>query len=644
MTALPRLLRTFILRPLRRDLLRTSLTILSVALGVAVVVAIDLAGDAAAGSFRSSLETLLGKTDLQITANGGVDESWIGRLAQLPRNLTHLARDRNPGIARSRGLGARSTEWTCCRKRTAARREDGIAISRPLANRLGLRERLATAAAAQRRPRRVSNRRHRGREGRRVRRSWTSPTRRKPRARTASWTASTFRSLPARISPRRSRNPRDAPAVLRARKARRAQRRKSAHAARLPLESARAQLHLAGGRRLSHLQHDLGERGAAAAGDRHPARLGRKPRGVLWLFLGEALLLGFAGSVLGILLGRMLAGGAVGLIADTVNALYTSSRPGGDRADSRRDADRNCRRRVSSRCSRRSRRRAKRCGWRRLEAMGRGAHEHSRAAALGARSGLVSGGLALRGVRRFSGRPVDGAPVWGYVAALLAIGAAGIGRAGLRARRDTRARAQHAAAPLGRRRTARRPRTGRVALAHLGRGRGAGHRHRHDGERRHHGRQLPRDRTGLAGYATPRRSLRAPRRPLGRRPVPRALARAAEAGRPPPRRGGRRCLPRHGVPLPGPARHARRRRRRDRAPPRPAALPARRGSRRHPALAARLRTTSSSASRSPTSTACMPAIASRCRSAAAPYRFTVAGIYYDYSSSSARSSSTAPRC
>ena len=40
-----KLLRTLILRPLRRDLLRTALTILSVGLGVAVVVAIDLAGD-----------------------------------------------------------------------------------------------------------------------------------------------------------------------------------------------------------------------------------------------------------------------------------------------------------------------------------------------------------------------------------------------------------------------------------------------------------------------------------------------------------------------------------------------------------------------------------------------------------------------
>ena len=79
-----KLLRTLILRPLRRDLLRTALTVLSVALGVAVVVAIDLAGDAATGSFQASMQTLTGKTDLEILANGGIDERVIGTLTGLP--------------------------------------------------------------------------------------------------------------------------------------------------------------------------------------------------------------------------------------------------------------------------------------------------------------------------------------------------------------------------------------------------------------------------------------------------------------------------------------------------------------------------------------------------------------------------------
>jgi putative ABC transport system permease protein len=81
-----KLFRRLILRPLRRDLTRTALTILSIALGVAVVIAIELSGDAATGSFESSLTTLTGKVDYEITANAGVDETYIARLAALPVN------------------------------------------------------------------------------------------------------------------------------------------------------------------------------------------------------------------------------------------------------------------------------------------------------------------------------------------------------------------------------------------------------------------------------------------------------------------------------------------------------------------------------------------------------------------------------
>ncbi len=81
-----RLFRTLILRPLRRDLLRSLLTVIAVALGIAVVIAIELAGEAAAGSFESSLTTVVGKTDLEVMANGGIDEQWIGRLSSLQIN------------------------------------------------------------------------------------------------------------------------------------------------------------------------------------------------------------------------------------------------------------------------------------------------------------------------------------------------------------------------------------------------------------------------------------------------------------------------------------------------------------------------------------------------------------------------------
>ncbi len=76
-----------ILRPLRAEPMRTSLTVLAVALGVAAVLAIELAGDAAAGSFRSSMETLIGKADFEVTATGGVTAEDLARLARLPYAL-----------------------------------------------------------------------------------------------------------------------------------------------------------------------------------------------------------------------------------------------------------------------------------------------------------------------------------------------------------------------------------------------------------------------------------------------------------------------------------------------------------------------------------------------------------------------------
>ncbi len=78
-----KLFRRLILRPLRRDPARTILTLLSIALGVAVVLAIELAGDAATGSFQSSLTTLVGQVDYEITSNGGVDERYVAKLAGL---------------------------------------------------------------------------------------------------------------------------------------------------------------------------------------------------------------------------------------------------------------------------------------------------------------------------------------------------------------------------------------------------------------------------------------------------------------------------------------------------------------------------------------------------------------------------------
>ncbi len=84
MTSRLRVFYRLIVRPLHREPTRTLLTVLAVALGVAVVLAIELAGDASAGSFRSSIETLTGSSNLEVTAIGGVPDAVVGTLATLP--------------------------------------------------------------------------------------------------------------------------------------------------------------------------------------------------------------------------------------------------------------------------------------------------------------------------------------------------------------------------------------------------------------------------------------------------------------------------------------------------------------------------------------------------------------------------------
>ncbi|MCU0226383.1 MAG: ABC transporter permease [Bryobacterales bacterium] len=73
-----------ILRPMLAQPSRGLLTFVAVALGVAVVIAIDLAGFAAAGSFRSSMESLAGKASLELAGSTGIPEDTLGKLATLP--------------------------------------------------------------------------------------------------------------------------------------------------------------------------------------------------------------------------------------------------------------------------------------------------------------------------------------------------------------------------------------------------------------------------------------------------------------------------------------------------------------------------------------------------------------------------------
>lgn len=78
-----RLFQQFILRPLIGDKIRTATTILGVALGIAVVVAIQLTNDSSVRGFETALETVAGKTAVEIVGTGGIDEDQLPALGWL---------------------------------------------------------------------------------------------------------------------------------------------------------------------------------------------------------------------------------------------------------------------------------------------------------------------------------------------------------------------------------------------------------------------------------------------------------------------------------------------------------------------------------------------------------------------------------
>ncbi len=78
------LYRWFIVRRLRQEGSRTGLTVAGVALGVAVVLAVRLANVSALSGFSSALDTVAGKTSLEIVGTGvGVDEARMAGLGWL---------------------------------------------------------------------------------------------------------------------------------------------------------------------------------------------------------------------------------------------------------------------------------------------------------------------------------------------------------------------------------------------------------------------------------------------------------------------------------------------------------------------------------------------------------------------------------
>jgi putative ABC transport system permease protein len=96
------LLRRLILRPLWADRGRTITTLLSIALGVAVIFAMDIAGEAAAGSFKSSMETVSGQDDIEIIATGGLPATLLAKLSLLPYPIRYSPRIEDFAIVNSR--------------------------------------------------------------------------------------------------------------------------------------------------------------------------------------------------------------------------------------------------------------------------------------------------------------------------------------------------------------------------------------------------------------------------------------------------------------------------------------------------------------------------------------------------------------
>ena len=372
-----KLFRALILRPLRRDLLRTALTIFAVALGVGVVIAIDLAGDAAGGSFQSSLQTVVGKVDLEVIANGGLDERILAKLTALPINARFC-----PILQSGTTIGL--DPISCA----AAFRQSG----KP-----GQAEDYTFLDIAQ--------------------------------AQQALHEYGRVDRIDIFLNPKQDPEPAEhqiqsvlpAGYLLQKPGTRNEENRRMLRAFRWNLRVL-SYISLVVGAFLVYNTISISvvrrrsEIGILRA-------LGTARSSIFLVFLAEAMLLGLTGAALGLILGRVVAQATVGLISQTVSALYTSSRPGAieltwisivealtagtllavfSAAAPAREAMR-----VTP-----------------SEAMSRGSREHE-ARLHASRDAIIAAFLAVLALIASHGEPIDGKPIWGYVATMLSIGVAG---------------------------------------------------------------------------------------------------------------------------------------------------------------------------------------------------------------------------
>jgi putative ABC transport system permease protein len=92
------LFRQFILRALTREKLRSAITVLGISLGVGVTIAIRLANASALDSFRAATEAVAGETSIQITGTAGLfdemllaDLGWLRKYGQVSPVITGYA-------------------------------------------------------------------------------------------------------------------------------------------------------------------------------------------------------------------------------------------------------------------------------------------------------------------------------------------------------------------------------------------------------------------------------------------------------------------------------------------------------------------------------------------------------------------------
>ncbi len=329
-----RLFLRFIARPLLREPLRTALTLFAVALGVAVVLAIDLAGEAAAGSFRSSVETLAGDEDLEVTGIGGLDDRVYGNLATAPLPLRLKPRMEDyatlittqevvPLIGVDMVADALENLQAADGDSEAFRQAESVWVSEGFGLRPG--SRLGIQVQDRRYEFRVGGVfRQRGRvlvtDIQLAQRILARPGKLDrilvwvpDEPPLAEWITRLRTSLPAGVT-----------VSAQGAKTRENQRMLEAFRWNLRVLSYIA---LVVGAFLIYntisvsVVRRRGEIGILRA-------LGATSQWILTAFLGEAVLFGLAGGLLGVLLGRVMAEGAVQLVGATVESLYVSSRPG----------------------------------------------------------------------------------------------------------------------------------------------------------------------------------------------------------------------------------------------------------------------------------------------------------------------------